>query len=639
VAGLRNAFKYRLADRPQLDTARFLGLYCPTLLGQLAEDDFSLGRLMTVRGSPGSGKSTLLRLVQTETLLGLKSLASNQAGLLVDRLTELGAFHAGKLSAVGIYVLCDSNLRDIAHHGRDAQHSLFNTLLDNRIILSFLRNIERTRSAGQLGAELSDDMKLLSLPSDQTPPRVFAACQTIGSLTVECESIENSFANLLNSFPDDPPPEQIRPHSRLFSLEYLALQTQVQGPLKGLKPIVLLDDFQDLYEAQRSHLAQELRRRSAVPRWVATRKHIYPLEELLSVQGAQEGRDIRDLDLDDLDGAAFRRFAIDVANRRLQLSVPLQESGATEFTELLDDTADRISPTLLSKGAADAVHRLEALGVEFRSVDETVSFQSKEDVVRLETHVIVAERLATRRQQSLFASELDEDSESDAKTRSAAELFASRRFKIPYYYSGARVMEAANSNIEQFLGIASALAEKLIFRAELNRGIKLTASDQENVLKAHATAYYDRIPRVFQNGSAIRQLIDNVARIFIAITFRPNAPIAPGVTGIGIPKNDLEHFVALKSTKEDIQLLRSTLTMAVASGIFRVKTIKQGAAGRENVVLYINRLLCIHFGLPLQYGGWRPVRADQLVRMITRTLSNDELAALVPTALLDEGVA
>jgi len=32
--------------------------------------------------------------------------------------------------------------------------------------------------------------------------------------------------------------------------------------------------------------------------------------------------------------------------------------------------------------------------------------------------------------------------------------------------------------------------------------------------------------------------------------------------------------------------------------------------------LYLNRLLCVYFGLPLQYGGWRPKKIDELSKWI-----------------------
>ena len=34
------------------------------------------------------------------------------------------------------------------------------------------------------------------------------------------------------------------------------------------------------------------------------------------------------------------------------------------------------------------------------------------------------------------------------------------------------------------------------------------------------------------------------------------------------------------------------------------------------MILYMNRLLCLYFGLPLQYGGWRPLNLDRLNKFV-----------------------
>jgi hypothetical protein len=41
--------------------------------------------------------------------------------------------------------------------------------------------------------------------------------------------------------------------------------------------------------------------------------------------------------------------------------------------------------------------------------------------------------------------------------------------------------------------------------------------------------------------------------------------------------------------------------------------------GERWLVLYLNRLLCLRFGLPLGYGGWRPRRLNQLGAWIDKS--------------------
>src|SRR5208283_1595732 len=155
MPALRNAFKYRLADRQSLDTSLFLNLYCPILLDRLSPEDFSVGKLLIFRGSPGSGKSSFLRLFQTESLISLCSRRIRPSDdIVAEGLQELGVLADKQIRYVGLYVQCDSNLRDLANadFGK-ANLKLLNTLLDVRIVLAYLRGLRQLRDAGLLSLD------------------------------------------------------------------------------------------------------------------------------------------------------------------------------------------------------------------------------------------------------------------------------------------------------------------------------------------------------------------------------------------------------------------------------------------------------------------------------------------------------
>ena len=59
-------------------------------------------------------------------------------------------------------------------------------------------------------------------------------------------------------------------------------------------------------------------------------------------------------------------------------------------------------------------------------------------------------------------------------------------------------------------------------------------------------------------------------------------------------------------------VFRETLAGAVAGNVLSIKKVKQGVAGAQKFVFYLNRLLCIHFDLPLGYGGWQPLSLKTL---------------------------
>ena len=625
MPALRNAFKYRLADRQSLDTGLFLHLYCPVLLDRLTPEDFSVAKLIVLRGSPGSGKSSFLRLFQTESLITLFSRRVQPSDdVIAEALSELGVFAENGIRFVGLYIQCDSNLRDLANAevGR-ANLKLLNTLLDVRITLAYVRGLRQLAAAKTIAGDV-ESVRFRPLPPEDTPPPLFARAMTIGELEVECAEIEAEFATLLNSFPGDPIPKVITPHARVFAFSYLGQLISTEGNGNWPIPILLLDDLQDLYEDQRRHLQSELLRRSAIPRWVAVRKYVYDLEQLLPLEGTKDGREVREIDLDHLSPSIFRRFLENVTERRLRLTEALQQHTTQDFRERLSEQTETVPNARIQKNLQQVLDTLSEMNSSAQPVKlaprDTVPLQRLLD---LELQLILAERKRMRDQPYMFE-ELTPPEPSSGKTEEAARLFVSRRYDLPYYFGFDALSSVANRNIEQYLDIAGAYVDKMIFRAELGRPPDLSAREQDELLRSSANRYYMRMEQGFPRGYSIRQFIDNLARFCQAVTNRPNAPIAPGVTGFGLTRDQLRDALALDGADEGIKIFRETLASAVAGNVFSIKKTKQGQAGAEKLVFYLNRLLCVRFALPLNYGGWQRLPVDVLIKMMRGPVPADE---------------
>ena len=176
-------------------------------------------------------------------------------------------------------------------------------------------------------------------------------------------------------------------------------------------------------------------------------------------------------------------------------------------------------------------------------------------------------------------------------------------------------------------------ADKMIARAELARATDLSAKEQQELLQAAATRYYRRIEQSFPRGYTIRQFIENLGRFCQAVTNRANAPIAPGVTGFGLTPVQLRDTRGLET--EGVRLFRETLASAVAGNVLSVKKTKQGKAGSENLVFYMNRLLCVHFELPLNTGGWQRLPLETLIKMMRGTVAADDWGKKWDTQVLE----
>ncbi len=623
MASLRNAFKYTLADRPTLDTNLFLHLYCPTLLHRLSPEDFSVPKLVVLSGSPGSGKSSVLRLFQTDSLVALYlNRRKSSDDVVVEVLRELGIFDDNGIRYIGLYIQCDSNLRDLSNaEAGQVNFKLLNALLDIKIVLAYLRGL-RQLAAAKLIRNTLNDVRFVALPPDETPIPLFARECSFEELETECSRIETDFASLLNSFPGDPVPARIKPHARVFAFSYLGQQLAHQN-LGWPSPVLLLDDFQELYQDQRDHLHDELKRRAAVPRWVAVRKYVYELERLLPAEGTRSG-DVREIDLDDSKPPAFRKFLENVTERRLRLTEALQHMLTIQtFREQLRPAVETLPLAKVQEPAGKILSRLQELGAS-----DTLSLPQQPEISLrflhdLEKHLILAERKAQREQRYILP-ELEPPEPSDAKTEEAARLFMCHRYDLPYYFGFDSLSVAANRNVEQFLEITGEYAEKMIFRTEVNRAAELSAREQDELLRASARRYYERIEQRFPRGYTIRQFVDNLVRFCRAVTDRANAPIAPGVTGFGLTGDQLRDARAVDGASDGIRLFRETLAGAVAGNVFSIKKIKQGQAGSQKFVFYLNRLLCVRFGLPLGYGGWQRLPVETIVRMMTGPVPAEE---------------
>jgi len=635
----RNAFKIRAADASSIETSQFVQLYCPTLLDQLKHDDLFVPKLIVIRGSPGSGKSTLLRLFEADTLAAIHlRRKQNQDEELVTRLQNLGVLSESGPVVFGIYIHCDSSLSDIAHISSNPEQIL-NALLDIRIVHSFIKSIQHLEQNKCI--HLTGDLIFEPLEAGEMPPDIFSCSHRIDELQELCLSREHDFSKLLNSFPDDSLPQSIQPHSRLYSLNYLARQIQQNKALAHIMPIVMLDDVQDLYQEQREHIRKEFIKRSAIPRWFAVRSQVSSLEDLVSTGEETDGREYRLISLDEIfqpRTGVFPKFAANVVYRRLQSTEAMQQISLADFKNLLAPPDETIDPRIVNSAMNEIRTKIDKLAYLYTS--ENVPIIEGKDATRqglqkLEELLIVAERKARRVQRTLFP-ELDSLEPQDDKTEQAAELFLAARMSWPYYYGFDKVIQIASLNVEQLLSTCATIVDRMIYRAELDREKNLNGKDQETILTQLSENYYKELEQK-PRGATIRQFIDNLGPFCNSVTYRPNAPIAPGVTGFGMTHDQLSK--AVTPINLEATVFREVLTNAVARNVLSVRMTKQGQKGEEKIIFYLNRLLCIKFKLPLNYGGWQTISTPLLIKMMQEPISPRDIkrrSAPLLAALEDE---
>ncbi|MCX6000423.1 MAG: hypothetical protein NTU41_12810 [Chloroflexi bacterium] len=363
---------------------------------------------------------------------------------------------------------------------------------------------------------------------------------------------------------------------------------------------------------------------------------MFPLEDLISTDEAVEGREYREIHLDEIfrsKPAVFTRFAADVIHRRLQATEGLQQLSVTDFKSLLMSPDQAVPREVGERALAEIRDRLDKLAPLYKAdgVPNGVAADSCQGLQKAEESLIVAERKAHRVQRTLFP-QWEPAEPPDDKTKEAAELFLAKRLARPYYYGFETLVQIANANVDQLLSTAAAFVERMIYRAELDRDKALNARNQESILTHLSEEYFRVLEQRHRRGTAIRQFIDNLGQFCNYVTYRPNAPIAPGVTGFGLTRKQLLEPKSVD--KSEASAFQAVLTNAVAGSVLSVRSVKQGQKGEEKIVFYLNRILCIKYRLPLNYGGWQPLTVPSLIRMMQQPVSPKDVKRQDETPLL-----
>jgi len=214
----------------------------------------------------------------------------------------------------------------------------------------------------------------------------------------------------------------------------------------------------------------------------------------------------------------------------------------------------------------------------------------------------------------------EELEDADTKDDNAAEIFMHEELNLPYYFGFDRLSAMASSNVEELLQLAAGLYEGLKSKQVLrHREPVLSPSEQEGLLRSAAKRKLDFIPRNHTEGTRAQRLLIAIGAFCRARTFEPNAPYAPGVTGIKLNDRDIELLRSSESPygRSGTNLLR-VLTECVAENLFQRRPSAATTHREIGSVFYLNRTLCAHFGLPLQFGGWQQVDIETLLEWMER---------------------
>lgn len=582
-------------------------------------------RPVVLRSAPGGGKTSLMRLFTFESLAVLHR-RRDEFPALVEQLEQLEALSADGPRHLGILLNLDRDypaLLDLELRPEQL-NALFFRLLDARILRSTVHAI-----TGHYSLENADQLQLR--PRDP-PPETDAALSAFedlsgASLLEWARANERAALRQLDSLLPVPLEFGGEPVAPLVSLRLLSTtRLQVRGEDLALRPLIMLDDGHELGRSQRAALLERLVDRTLdVGRWYSERLEALEDDDLLV--GDTRGRDYEVVELEtrarELHGR-YEQMMLDIADRRArpylreyaQIEQPFTELLDVDTSELLEGRTEEILDVLRARLA-----ELAASYERFQGWIEHASHASGYGgAVLLRALEIAIQKDLGRPQSELFevVRSFEEFEGQRARVMPAARHFLAREFHLPYYAGADMLARLGSENAEQFLRVAGDVFEQMLGHMTLRELPRLTAREQDTVVRRASDRYWRELPQRVVRGRQARRLVAAIVDLCQADTFRETAPYSPGVTGTALSMSDRDRLTdpAARSAVPGGQELYDALTAALAANVLTAKP-DYSSKNQRVMVIYLNRLLCPRFNLPLGRGGFRERKLETMAGWMT----------------------
>jgi len=625
----RNPFRLRRAESIDTDVA-FLALFEPGILDVLPEDGEWASNVRLFRSAAGGGKTTMLRLFVPASLTALHAHRSQEnLKELYQRVYELGALGDDGPKLLGVMLLCGRNYSILADLEIDAgrKDRLFFGLFNARIVLAALRNALALR-----GLEHPKDLSRIQIGAiPDLPP--------LPGLTLPCngealykwaEKFEEEVCSSLDSF-GPLRGEKLPGHDAIHALAMLRPGVmKIDGIPVAERSLLMLDDVQKLTSRQRELLIQNLiELRSPVGVWIAERFEALSTQEMLA-SGAAEGRDYqRPIELEWYWRKYWQRFervVLKIADRRVRAA---SDTEIDTFRPSLDDTRDGpVWDDTYTQACQEIADRVRERAGDSGRFSEWIADREKMEgtlrdrTLAWRTLEILVERELKNKNKGLFddiemLDEKDLAEQDDSAVQSAAELYLAREYELPYYYGAEKIARLGSLNIQQFLGLTGDLFEEVASASVLRKSFNLKPKRQHAILKAAAKALWDEIPRRVRYGRELQNLLGSIGRFSRDYTYRVTAPNDRGVAGTAIRMSERLRLMNPDQLRRSSEMKKfaDILASALAHNLL-IADLDYNCKKDKWMVLNLNRLLCVHFDLPLGYGIYKERPVTELCRWV-----------------------
>lgn len=614
---------FELLRSEHLDSAaKFHSMFGPQMVEVLSRQKDSLwDTLQVLRSAPGGGKTSLLRLFTIESLSSIfLSKRVSEYISLASLAQDIGVLGSDGPNILGVRISCSSNYSQIEDLEFDnlQKDAIFLTLLNVRVIMTILQ---------AACFACSTEMDMLSLNTDNNHfLGIFNSRDAKSIYEIACR-IENEINKTIDSLSNETRFSLPLIRDLLVWKVFKSDTITFHDKALNKRVLVMLDDVQDLASRQRELLIKLLQEDYPTSRWIAERYQGLDPGNIIKM-GTNQGREMNIHMLEEWNQSNKAKFfrglgeiadkrvrqsrIIDVAAFELLLESPEHELKYIEkCKEAVDKIQERIKKNEIEKRFNGWINDVSNQHVNL--MDEAISWKALE---------ILIER-KKKRDFTLFPDEELPKEEFDkmdsSSLRNAAKLVVCKEFGIPYYCGIDNLKILSSGNVEQFLRLCGLQFSELVATATLKKSNHpiISASRQERIIRELAKNRIDEIPTRITNGNKVKNLVLNFVYLAQSKTYESTAPYAPGVTGFAISINDRDKLCDERFLSDNPQyaILANVLRDAIAYHIFEFKP-KVFCKKQEWMVLYLNRLFCAHYWLPLEYGGFKEQKLNTLLAWI-----------------------
>lgn len=638
-----NPFYTRASEYTDQDN-KYIRLFSPEVL-TIFNPSHIWATVNILRSSPGGGKTTLLKLFTPRILKTVernkeeRSAFGDHCRRIYEALSELKVFEGNDLLVIGSLISFNNEYASLEYLKVDQGQRirLFNSLLNVRIILSVLQSIS-------IAADIIFPNKLDSISFNTMDQHLLPApLRNIrnGSELYDwaCNQEELIAKEIDSVFPTNK--DDIVRVDDLYALHlFTPSNVLINGNKINGRILVMLDDVNNLSSFQREYfLKKVIDKRSLVNIWISERFKALTMNEIFS-EGNTVGRDVFHIEMENFwadkrNYAKFEKFAKAVANKRVEEAlIEDRREFASFLLEKVDYSHEEVSGIIgLIK---EKIHELYGQDRYKAILDSKIpEGDLLNQLIELRSLEILLYRDKNKVQQSmdfaeeLSSEELEENEGSDVIN--AAKLFINYKYKLPYYYGISSVCRLASFNIEQFLFISGNLFEEVISNAikkisNKHTDVELSANKQESIIRRVCNARWKEMAIKVPDYEDVHRFLNSIGEFCQNQTYTPNAWNSPGLNGIALSMSDRRYLKDIIANKPEHPYYRlaKVITTCISYNLVDIK-LNYKCKGDNWMIIYLNRLFCVHFNLPLHNGKFKEQKLMELLNWVSKGYSKKEI--------------